>query len=168
MKDDKELETYIKSKKKISTDDITKLLIVEFIPSMRQLFRVLRKNGHFIDTTSKPTKALIRRAYKLKEDSYTSSERFAYLGLASIHDKVKKLNEIDKRVSKLEEKKVLGLGSLVFCNEKEFGIGEIIQIYNDGDQMRVKFQNRDLATMCSLKKMITIHDNTKRKFKAVA
>jgi len=84
-----------------------------------------------------------------------------------IHDVLLKGSHrsVERRVTKLEQKKSIAKGSFIFCNEADFGLGEVIQIFNCGDLMTVKFQNRPLKTMCSLKNMTTVHDATKRKLK---
>lgn len=54
-------------------------------------------------------------------------------------------------------------GDRVECLDEAFGVGTVMQLYADGDLMSVKFDKRNLATMCSIKKKSTVHDNKKRK-----
>ena len=155
MKEDKELENYID---KIGIEDkklISKLLISKFIPSMKQLFRVMRKKGYFIDSQDTSLKALIRKSYKLREEGFNENERFVYLGL------IEPINKINKRLYELENKEVKK-GSLVFCNHKDYGVGEVISI-NSHNLMLVKFQNKVLNIMCNSETMTTVHDDIKRK-----
>ena len=64
---------------------------------------------------------------------------------------------------------MLKVGSKIFCDDINFGDGEVIQIFNtkfDNFQdhyFLAKFTNRQLLTMCCLNDMITIFDDKKRK-----
>ncbi len=51
---------------------------------------------------------------------------------------------------------------LVYCNDLEYGSGVITKLF-DNDMMFVKFNSRELQTMCNSKTLTTIHDETKRK-----
>lgn len=54
------------------------------------------------------------------------------------------------------------VGDYVYCDFDGFGRGVIVEL-NSENIMSVKFENRDLNTMCSSKDMITIFDEVKRK-----
>ena len=62
------------------------------------------------------------------------------------------------------------IGQFVYCDYPEYGRGEIVTIFHRDDEMpkaaklmEVKFVNRKYPTMCDYEKMVTVHDNIKRK-----
>ena len=71
----------------MSTEDRVKEYIADNIPSMKTLFKELKKEGIFIDTQSKKIKGYLRKAYYLKtEKGFSSQEIRAYFGLKSIDE----------------------------------------------------------------------------------
>ena len=54
------------------------------------------------------------------------------------------------------------VGVMVYCDDLEYGRGTIKELYDTG-LMLVKFDRRELLTMCSSDKLITVHDDIKRK-----
>ena len=78
-----------------------------------------------------------------------------------LYDKLlqEKYNHLYKREKLVNPK----LNDYVYCEYKDFGRGEIISISIDKTIMIIKFNNRELQTMCSAIDMITIHDGVKRK-----
>ena len=71
-----------------------------------------------------------------------------------------KYNHLYKR-DKLEPTDIR-IGQYVYCDYPEFGRGSIVGVF-DFNKMMVKFDDRDLSTMCDSEKMITVHDDIKRK-----
>ena len=53
-------------------------------------------------------------------------------------------------------------GMTVWCDDLEFGRGVITSL-SDNEFMLVKFDRRELQTMCNRRTLTTIHDETKRK-----
>ena len=54
------------------------------------------------------------------------------------------------------------IGQYVYCDQEGFGRGSIVGVF-DFNKMLVKFDNREFSTMCDSEKMVTIHDDKKRK-----
>ncbi len=161
MRSDSELVEYIKANRRNTAVDMAKAVIVEFVPSMKQLFRVLREEKYFVDTQNQPLKDMLRKAYRLNSEGLDEDARFRYFEIeifVSIEEEVERLSIIHTEVSK---------GSVILCLDNEYGVGEVVQIAKDGDIMFVKFASRPLKTACSKKKMTTIHDEVKRKLKHV-
>lgn len=160
MIEDSVIEEYIRDNRDYK--DVVRLTICKFIPSMKQLFRCLRANGIFIDTQDSQLKAFIQKCYFLaNEKDYGIEHRMAYFRLGTIEDR---LTQLEKRISKMEVKtNSLSIGTFLYCKDENFGNGVVVMIYSDEDLMVVKFENRELPTMCSAKKLCTVHDNIQRK-----
>lgn len=64
---------------------------------------------------------------------------------------------------------MLKVGDKILCDDDSFGIGIVEQIFNtqfekyQDHHMIVKFEDRELSTMCCFKDMETIFDNVRRK-----
>jgi len=163
MYDDESISKYIDELDSRDKYKVSRMVIAKFIPSMKQLFRVMRKKGLFIDTRDKNTKNFIREAYKLKEKGFSAEERFIYFKLVEpINTITEIIKNQEQRIIKMEEK----LNNRVYCNDKEFGYGNIVQRFSN-NLMLVKFDKRELNTMCDSKLMVTVHDNIKRKIEFV-
>ena len=138
---DEIIDEYIKSNNSLTKEELTKQVVVRYIPSMKQLFRVMRKNKHFIDSRDKDIISLIRETYSLKnEKGYDTEKRLSYFGLV----------------------KDLGVGSEVDCDYEDYGHGVVVKMYSS-DLMAVQFDDRPYTTMCNSKTMTTVHDAVKRK-----
>ena len=149
--EDKTLEDYIPTKSEIETREITRMVIAKFIPSMKQLFRTLRKKGHFIDSTDKNLKGMIRKAYQLKAEGFSESERFVYFGL----------NSIENRLSTLERK-------MVNSTTKGFGLGVVVEELGKDpggtEWVRVHFNGRKIPTLVNkTKESFSLTDGTSGK-----
>lgn len=70
-----------------------------------------------------------------------------------------KYNHLYKR-EKLVNPKV---GDYVYCDSEGFGRGKIMTIKPNDNMMFIKFDNRELQSLCSTIDMVTIHDEVKRK-----
>ena len=151
---EKELEivAFVEANDKVALKEI----IARFVPSMRMLNRVF--SGYFkgklfrVDTQDPTLKKLIRKARILDDQDYDETSRVALFSISPM--------EYIQRVAKPAK---VQKGSIVFCNDHEYGVGEVVQMYESQPYMLVKFQMRKLKTMCSADKMITIHDDQKRK-----
>ena len=114
--------------------------IARLNPSMKYLRLHYRKLGIYIDTSNKRLIDNLRLAYELKGSR----------GLA-------------KKMSK----PTLRVGSYIYSSDIEYGLGRVTQIFKDEDSMLVLFNERSIPTMCSIKKMTTIHDETARKLEVI-
>ena len=162
MIDDIILEEYIRNNKNISSDIVREVLAI-YIPSIKQLFRVLRKNGIFIDTQDKSLKEFVQKCYYLtNEKKFTKEERLNYFGINKINDRIDKL---EKRIKMIEDKKIQ-VGDKVYSSDEAFGYGTVVTLHSH-DLMMVKFDKRPLNTMCSSSNMVTVHDDIKRKLTRV-
>ena len=112
-------------------------------PSMKYLRLHYRKLGVYIDTTNRRLIDNLKLVFELK-------------------DKPK------KEVLKLMSKPTLDVGSYVFCDDEEFGLGRVTQYFAmDDSLMLVLFNDRKLPTMCDRNKLTTVHDEKKRKLKVI-
>ena len=116
--------------------------IAEHTPFPREVHKHYKRVGIYLDTMDTKLNTNTATAYKLKEDGLTKSE---------ILEKLIPLH--------------LQVGSWVYCDDKEYGTGRVKEFFTSGN-MFVKFNKRDLATMCDSKS--TIHDAKKRKIKLIA
>jgi len=117
--------------------------IAENTPFIREIHDHYKRVGIYIDTMDQKIKSNCALAYKLKQDGLTKEE---------ILTKLHKLH--------------LEVGSWVYCDDKDFGTGRVKEFFTSG--MFVKFNKRPLATMCDKEKLVTIHDDKKRKIKHIA
>jgi len=116
--------------------------IARKIPSAKDVHKHYAEYGIFLDSRDELLLSKVKKAYYLKEKS---------LNVQDIHSVLTPLT--------------YKVGSWVNCDYKEFGIGQVKEIFNSGN-MFVKFKARDLPTMCDSKS--TIHDSKKRKIKQIA
>jgi len=71
-----------------------------------------------------------------------------------------KISSLEDRVQSLENRPYIG--SKIYC--EEYGNGTIETLYA-GSLMRAVFEGRELGIMCDVDKMVTVHDDKKRKIK---
>ncbi len=72
------------------------------------------------------------------------------------------LQEKCNHLYKREKLKKVSLNDYVYCNHEGFGRGVVMSIFED-DLMLVKFDKRELPTMCSSSTFVTVFDDIKRK-----
>lgn len=109
------------------------------------------------------------KSLKYDDDAIRKKYNISKGQLGFIHDTLLKgwYKNLSERLDMVSEKiDIVGdpmIGSIVYCNYPNFGTGEVKRKYKDSQLMEVKFTNRPYSTMCNYEKMITVHDNIKRK-----
>ena len=90
-----------------------------------------------------------------REDKELCSKRVWFL-----YDKLlqEKYNHLYTREKLINPK----IDDFIYCDYEAFGRGTVVKLFED-DLMLVKFDKRDLNTMCSSKLLITVHDDIKRR-----
>jgi len=134
MVEDKEIREYVlKNREDIKEVELIKTVIAIYVPSMKQLFKVLRECDIFIDSQSKEFKKLIQESYYLKN---------------------KKGVDTTKRIESILN--AFSIGSNVICDYNDFGRGIVTDMFSD-NLMLIKFDSRDLPVMCNSETMTTVH-----------
>lgn len=113
------------------------------IPYAKEVHTHFRQYGIYVDTRSELLLSNLKLAYKLNKEGMSSKDILSHLG-----------------------KKDISVGTWVYCNDEEYGLGRVTSMLND-DMMTVMFNARKLNTICNSKNMITIHDNKPRKLKVI-
>ena len=129
------------------------------------------KYGMYVKTIAKIKTDIISR--KLTDSKIQEKYGISVGQIGFIHDKLLKgeYKNMEKRISDIESKLEIQtqpvVGSILYCNVMGYGTGEVKKIFVDSELMLVKFTDRQHETMCNLKKMITVHDETKRKLTVI-
>ena len=92
---------------------------------------------------------------QIKKEFNLSSKQIWFLFDKLLQEKYNHLYKRDKLVDPKA-------GDFVYCCSDGFGRGTIDKLLNDG-LMLVKFNKRELPTLCSSESMTTLHDEVKRK-----
>jgi len=93
--------------------------------------------------------------YEFERNDKLCSKRVWFLYDVLLQEKYNHLYKRDKLVNPK-------VGDYVYADSDGFGRGTIVSLNSD-NLMLVKFDNRELNTMCNSRDMVTVHDDVKRK-----
>jgi len=116
--------------------------IVDKNPSMKYLRLYFREKGIFIDTTDRRLIENLKIPFDMKGKSRT------------------------KMLSLMTDSE-LAIGSYLYCDDIDYGLGVVTKFFEDETLMLVLFNERDLPTMCHRINLVTVHDDTNRKLKRI-